>query len=70
MRAAAAVVDEAVRASQAAPAPAPPDRRVANATGAGLLVGLVGGVLAALVALAIGTFKAVVPLSRMLRRER
>ena len=67
---AAAVVDEAVRASQAAPAPAPPDRRVANATGAGLLVGLVGGVLAALVALAIGTFKAVVPLSRMLRRER
>ena len=69
---ASAVVAEAVRASQAAPAPTPaqPNRRVANATGAGLLVGLVGGVLAALVALAIGTFKAVVPLSRMLRRER
>jgi membrane protein len=69
---AAAVVSEAVRASQAAPAPTAgsPERRVANATGAGLLVGLVGGVLAALVALAIGTFKAVVPLSRMLRRER
>ncbi|MEO7913613.1 MAG: YihY/virulence factor BrkB family protein [Roseiflexaceae bacterium] len=69
---ASAVVAEAVRASQAKPtsAPTPSDRRVANATGAGLLVGLVGGILAALVALAIGTFKVFAPLSRMLRRER
>lgn len=67
---AAAVVAEAVRASQAKPAFAPTvsDRRVANATGAGLLVGLVGGVLAALVALAIGTFKAIAPVTRWLRR--
>ena len=67
---AAAVVSEAVRASEAAPAPMPrpPDRRVANATGAGLLVGLVGGVLAALAALAIGTVKAIAPVTRRLRR--
>ena len=69
---AAAEVHEAVRASLAKPASAPTqnDRRVANATGAGLLVGLIGGVLAALVALAIGTSKVIKPLSRVLRRER
>jgi membrane protein len=65
---ASAPVPEAVRASH--PAPAQRDRRVAAATGAGLLVGLVGGVVAALAALAIGTFKVFAPLSRRLRRER
>src|SRR5215217_4361560 len=51
-------VAEARRALPPTPAPAAPDRRrVANATGAGLLVGLVGGVLAALAALAIGMVK-------------
>jgi membrane protein len=55
---------EVVRASHPAPAPAQPNRRVANATGAGLLVGLVGGVLAALAALAIGMVKAFAPLRR------
>jgi len=67
---ASAVVAEVVRASEAKPASAPTvsDRRVANATGVGLLVGLVGGMLAALVALAIGTFKAIVPVTRRLRR--
>ena len=53
---------EAVRAIPAAPAQ--PDRRVAAATGAGLLIGLVGGALAALVALAIGVFKAFAPRAR------
>jgi membrane protein len=69
---ASAVVAEVVRASQAARANAPSqaERRVANATGAGLLVGLIGGVLAALAALAIGTFKAIAPVTRRLRRER
>lgn len=57
-------VPEAMRAIPPAPAPAPPDRRVANATGAGLLVGLIGGVLAALAALAIGIVKALAPLTR------
>lgn len=67
---ASAVVAEAVRASQSKPAPTPTaqDRRVANATGAGLLVGLVGGVVAALVALAFGMFKAIAPVTRRLRR--
>jgi membrane protein len=64
------VVAEVVRASEASPVPARPDRRVANATGAGLLLGLVGGALAALAALAIGAFKAFAPLSRRLRRVR
>ena len=63
-------VPAALRAMLPAPAPVQPDRRVANATGAGLLVGLVGGVLAALAALVIGTFKAFAPLRRRLRRER
>jgi len=65
-----APVSEVVRASHPALAPAQPDRRVAAATGAGLLVGLVGGALAALVALAIGMVKAFAPLSRRIRRER
>jgi hypothetical protein len=65
---ASAVVAEVVRASRAAPAPSQAERRVANATGTGLLVGLIGGVLAALAALAVGTFKAVAPLTRRLRR--
>jgi membrane protein len=65
---ASAVVAEAVRASEVPPAPRQADRRVANATGAGLLVGLIGGALAALAALAIGTFKAFAPLSRRIRR--
>jgi len=53
-----------------APAPAQYERRVANATGAGLLLGLVGGALAALIALTIGMVKAFAPLTRRLRRER
>jgi len=63
-------VPEAMRAIKPAPAPAPPNRQVANATGAGLLLGLVGGALAALVALALGMAKAFAPLSRRIRRER
>jgi membrane protein len=63
-------VAEAVRTRPPAPAPAQPDRRIAQATGAGLLVGLIGGALAALAALAIGMFKAFAPLTRRLRRER
>jgi len=68
-------VPEAMRAGYLASAPsfAQPDRRVAHATGTGLLVGLVGGVLAALAglaALAIGMGRAFAPLSRRLRRER
>ena len=63
-------VAEAKRAIPLAPEPAPPDRRVANATGAGLLVGLVGGMLAALAALVIGVFKAFAPLASRIRRER
>ncbi len=65
-----APVPEAVRASHPAPAPTQRDRRVANSTGAGLLIGLVGGGLAALIALAIGMVKAFAPLTRRLRRER
>jgi membrane protein len=63
-------VAEARRAMPATPALASPDRRVANATGAGLLVGLVGGVLAALAALVIGMVKAFAPLASRIRRER
>jgi membrane protein len=63
-------VPAAMRAIQPAPTPVQPDRRVANATGAGLLVGLVGGVLAALAALVIGMVKAFAPVTRRLRRER
>jgi YihY family inner membrane protein len=59
---------EAMRAIPPSPPPAQPDRRVANATGAGLLIGLVGGVLATLAALVIGTLKAVEPLMRRMRR--
>jgi membrane protein len=63
-----APLPEALRAQL--PVPAPAARRVANATGAGLLVGLVGGALAALAALMIGTVKVFAPLTRLLRRER
>jgi membrane protein len=55
---------------QPAAAPARANDRIATATGVGLLVGLVGGALAALAALALGTLKAVGPLSRLIRRER
>jgi membrane protein len=61
-------VPETMRAIPPTPAPAQPDRRVANATGAGLLIGLVGGALAALAALGIGMFKVFAPLTRRLRR--
>jgi len=64
-----APVPEAVPASHPAPAPTQRDRRIANSTGAGLLIGLVGGALAALVALAIGMVKVFAPLTRRLRRE-
>jgi membrane protein len=57
-----------VRASAAAPIPARPNQRVATATGVGLLVGLLGGALAALAALAIGMAKALAPLTRIIRR--
>ncbi|HEU5097953.1 MAG TPA: YihY/virulence factor BrkB family protein [Roseiflexaceae bacterium] len=50
--------------------PARSHGRVANATGIGLLVGLVGGALAALATLAFGTLKAFAPLSRLIRRQR
>ena len=63
-------VPEAMRALHPSPPPAQPDRRVANATGAGLLIGLVGGVLATLAALMIGMLKAVAPLMRRIRRAR
>jgi membrane protein len=63
-------VPAAMRALPTASAPAQPDRRVANATGIGLLIGLVGGALAALLALVIGVFKVFAPLSRLMRRER
>jgi membrane protein len=43
--------------------------KVVVATGAGLLVGVVGGLVAGIVALAFGLFKAVAPLTRRLRRE-
>jgi len=58
----------ATRAIPPAPAQSPANRRVANATGAGLLVGLAGGALAALVALTLGMLKAFAPLTRRLRR--
>jgi membrane protein len=61
---------DAQTAIETAPAPALPNRGLAAATGAGLLIGLVGGALAALVALALGTQKAVAPLTRLIRRER
>jgi len=41
---------------------------IAVAGGAGLLIGVIGGVLAALAALVIGTLKVVAPLRRRLRR--
>jgi membrane protein len=63
-------VPEAMRAIPPAPATQQSDRRVANATGAGLLIGLVGGALAALAALVIGVVKVFAPLSRLMRRER
>jgi membrane protein len=55
---------------QPSAAPARANGRIATATGVGLLVGLIGGALAALAALAFGTLKAVAPLSRLIRRER
>jgi membrane protein len=61
---------QAASATDTAPAPARPNRRVAAATGAGLLIGLIGGALAALVALVLGTLKAFAPLTRLMRRER
>jgi hypothetical protein len=63
-------VPEAMRAIQPAPAPAQPERRIANATGAGLLLGLVGGALAALITLVLGMIKAFAPLRRRLWRGR
>jgi membrane protein len=54
----------AARVAPLSTAPARQDRRVANATGTGLLIGLVGGMLAALAALAIGMAKALAPLAR------
>jgi membrane protein len=63
-------VPEAMRTIPPALAPAPPDRRVAHATGVGLLVGLIGGVMAALAALVIGMVKAFAPTARRFRRAR
>jgi membrane protein len=63
-------VPEAMRAMPPLPATGQPNRRVANATGTGLLIGLVGGVLAALAALVIGMVKAFAPLASRIRRER
>jgi membrane protein len=63
-------VPETMRAIPPIPKPTQPDRRVANATGTGLLIGLVGGVLAALAALGIGMVKAFAPLASRIRRER
>ena len=59
-------------ASSAEPAesPASATGSVAIATGAGLLVGLLGGALAALAALTIGAVKLFAPLTRRLRRGR
>lgn len=62
-------------AEEVAPAPQPEQQpslggRIAIATGAGLLVGVVGGALAALVALALGLSRAAAPLARRIRRHR
>jgi membrane protein len=61
---------EAPVQAQPAPAPTRSNQSIANATGAGLLVGQIGGALAALAALAFGALKAVAPLTRLIRRER
>ncbi|HJZ49836.1 MAG TPA: YihY/virulence factor BrkB family protein [Roseiflexaceae bacterium] len=62
---------ELPRAAARAPMPAAaPNHSVAAATSAGLLVGLLGGAVAALAALIIGTAKVFAPLTRRIRRER
>ena len=60
---------EAAHAHHPAPVPALRNQHIANATGVGLLVGLVGGALGALVALAIGAAKAFAPHPARERRE-